>query len=120
MKRIALGFALVALAALVIGRAHRAPRAQGNPLGTLALPLSSPQRLRALVRERIATGSYVYLRLADERGADTWFVTVRGRDEARDARCVEVTAYARAERFESARLARTFEPLLFGAVRRCR
>jgi hypothetical protein len=119
MKRIALGLTLVALVALGWSRSPRATRAPQNPLGTIALPLASPMHMRAVVRERIAVGSYSYLRLTDARGADAWFVTVRGRNDPSASSCVEVTAYARAERFESARLARTFAPLLFGSAHRC-
>lgn len=120
MKRIALGFAVVALVALSVTRARHVHRTPGNPLETVALPLASPLHIRGAVRERIATGSYAYLRLSDSRGEGVWFVTLRGRDDESAARCVEATAYARADRFESARLARTFEPLLFGSVHRCR
>lgn len=120
MKRIALGLALIAVVAVGWSRARRPLRARGNPIGSIALPLRSPVHLRGVVRERIATGSYIYLRLADARGADQWFVTLRGRDDETTERCVELTAYARAERFESARLDRVFEPLLFGAAHRCR
>ena len=120
MKRIALGLTLIAAVALGWSRSHRPLSAQGNPIGSIALPLRAPVRFHGAVRERVATGSYVYLRIADERGAEPWFVTLRGRDDETTERCVEATAYARAERFESTRLSRRFEPLWFGAVHRCR
>lgn len=120
MKRIALGLSLIAAVALGWSRSRRPPNAQANPIGSIALPLASPVHLRGAVRERIATGSYVYLRIADERGAEQWFVTLRGRDDETTERCVEATAYARAERFESTRLSRRFQPLWFGAAHRCR
>lgn len=120
MKRIAIGLSLIAVVALGWSGSRRTPSLRSNPIGTVALPLAAPVRVRGAVRERIATGSYVYLRIVDERGDERWFVTLRGRDDETVERCVEAMAYARAERFESSRLARRFEPLLFGAARRCR
>jgi hypothetical protein len=71
--------------------------------------------LRGHLVERQDVGSYVYLRVVDEHGAASWVVTLRFHLPASDD--VVATVLARADRFTSPRLHRTFSPLYFGTVR---
>lgn len=71
--------------------------------------------LRGRVVERVDVGSYVYLRVVDERGEASWVVTLRVRLTPSDD--VVATVLARSDRFTSPRLHRTFSPLYFGTVR---
>lgn len=84
-----------------------------NPFAAHALP--SPFETSGVVVERVPAGGYLYLRLRDVAGAESWVVTL-SRTAPADAD-VRVTVFARADTFSSKRLGRTFEPLLFGAVR---
>ena len=84
-----------------------------NPFATHAL--ASPFETSGVVVERVRAGGYLYLRLRDVAGVESWVVTL-SRTAPADAD-VRVTVFARADTFSSKRLGRTFEPLLFGAVR---
>ncbi len=88
-----------------------------NPLRGLARPIAPPLHLRGEIRERLVAGSYSYLRVTSEHGPERWLVTV-GSSRA-VGECVELTAYAIAANFESPRLRRRFDPLLFGSARAC-
>jgi hypothetical protein len=70
--------------------------------------------LRGHVVERQDAGSYLYLRVVDERGAASWIATLRFHAPTNDD--VVATVLARADRFTSPRLHRTFSPLYFGTV----
>lgn len=67
----------------------------------------------ATVVTHLPAGSYTYLELERSRGERTWVVAM---GEAPRSGLVTVRAYARARDFESRRLHRTFDTLLFGAV----
>lgn len=84
-----------------------------NPFATHAL--TSPFETAGVVVERVPAGGYLYLKLRDVAGAESWVVTL-SRTAPADGD-VRVTVFARADTFSSKRLGRTFEPLLFGAVR---
>lgn len=84
-----------------------------NPFEQYAL--ATPIETAGLVVERVPVGGYLYLRLRDDAGQASWVVTL-SRTAPSDAR-VRVTVFARADTFTSKGLGRTFEPLLFGAVR---
>lgn len=84
-----------------------------NPFATHAL--ASPFETAGVVVERVPAGGYLYLKLRDVAGAESWVVTLARTAPA--SADVRVTVFARAGTFSSKRLGRTFEPLLFGAVR---
>lgn len=84
-----------------------------NPLQLYAL--AEPRSLEGRVVERVPAGPYVYLRLAQSDGQPVWVASLRAL--ASGAEDVTVSAVARADRFTSKRLGRSFSPLLFGAVR---
>lgn len=86
----------------------------GNPLTRHALDAASRYTLRGRVEERLAAGSYLYLRVRDASGGGHWVATLRSTAPAADE--VEVRVMARSERFTSRRLGRDFAPLHFGAV----
>jgi hypothetical protein len=65
------------------------------------------------VTQTLRAGSYDYLLIAPPTGEPHWVATLH--DEARP-RLVRVQVLARAERFESRRLSRLFEPLEFAVV----
>ena len=88
-------------------------RTPENPFAAHAL--TSPFETSGVVVERVPAGGYLYLKLRDVAGAESWVVTL-SRTAPADAD-VRVTVFARADTFSSKRLGRTFEPLLFGAVR---
>ncbi len=110
MKRTALAVGLVIL--LGVGVALARPASGSNPLSQYGL--SEPTLLQGRVVERVRAGSYLYLRLRDEAGLEHWVATLRATASSSDD--VTVTVVARAPSFTSKRLARVFEPLLFGAV----
>jgi hypothetical protein len=77
--------------------------------------LASPFETSGVVVERVPAGAYLYLRLRDVAGTESWVVTLaRAAPAVADVR---VTVFARADTFSSKRLGRTFEPGWFGAVR---
>ncbi|MDP3500378.1 MAG: hypothetical protein Q8S33_08600 [Myxococcales bacterium] len=86
-----------------------------NPFATHAL--ASPFETSGVVVERVPAGGYLYLKLRDVAGAESWVVTLARTAPAPASADVRVTVFARADTFSSKRLGRTFEPLLFGAVR---
>jgi hypothetical protein len=88
----------------------------GNPNPIAAHALGEKDRFTRTgeVLQRLPAGSYLYLQLHDE-GGDWWVATLGATATAADR--VQVTAFARADRFESRRLRRVFSPLVFGAVR---
>lgn len=90
----------------------RTRAAAKNPFAS-AIPIH--ETLHAHVVERHDAGSYVYLLVVDERGSERWVVTLRFRLTTSDD--VVATVLARADRFTSPRLHRTFSPLYFGTVR---
>lgn len=92
--------------------AHRETRAAG-PLGSHLLP--APVRFDGRVVERLDAGPYAYLRVARDGAGDAWVVSMRGTVRAGDR--VHVDAVGRVERFDSARLGRSFDDLWFAAVR---
>lgn len=110
MKRTAVAVGLVIL--LGVGVALARPASGTNPLAEYSL--AEPSRLRGQVLERVPAGSYLYLRLRDDSGLEHWVATLRATASSTDD--VTVTVVARAPSFTSKRLARVFEPLLFGAV----
>jgi hypothetical protein len=99
------------VAAIAFGRGPRGPEA--NPFERYAL--ARPFETRGVVVERVPAGSYLYVRLQNEVGAQSWVVTL-ARTAPVDNQ-VHVTVFAKADTFTSKRLHRTFEPLLFGVVR---
>lgn len=96
---------------VALGFGCAAPTA--NPFAQYAL--ATPVETAGLVVERLPAGGYLYLRLRDDAGLESWVVTL-SRTAPSEAQ-VRVTVFARADTFTSKRLGRTFEPLLFGAVR---
>lgn len=110
MKQTAVAVGLLVL--LGVGVALARPASGSNPLSTYSL--AEPVLLHGLVLERVPAGSYLYLRLRDDAGHEHWVATLRA--TASSANDVNVTVVARAPTFTSRRLARVFEPLLFGAV----
>jgi hypothetical protein len=105
----ALLVALLAFALLGVSLHSRHPAA--NPL-----PLATPahEHFTAVVDERLAAGSYTYVRVHDATGEARWVATLSATDCG--AREVTVEVFARLARFESPRLARTFAPLSFGRL----
>ncbi len=82
-----------------------------HPFAAHALAPSEQFSFDGTVEDRLEAGPYVY-----QRVAGTWVVSLT-LTTPRDARRVRVTAVGRAERFESPRLHRTFDALVFGMVR---
>lgn len=93
-----------------------APGAAGSPAPT-GPPAMEPASgtLTGEVAERLAAGSYTYVRVVDRDGESRWVVTLGGA-EPPGAR-VRVTRIGARRGFHSARLDRTFDHLLFGIVR---
>lgn len=110
MKRTAAAVGLVIL--LGVGVALARPASGSNPLSEHRL--TEPTLLHGRVLERVPAGSYLYLRVRDDSGREHWVATLRATASSADD--VDVTVVARAPSFTSKRLARVFEPLLFGAV----
>jgi hypothetical protein len=95
--------------------AGTATRTRSNPLVAYGLDESERHWFEGVVVSRLAAGQYVYLRLRDATGAETWFVSLAATTPA--AARVRALAIGRAEHFHSRRLDRDFSPLLFAAVR---
>jgi hypothetical protein len=85
----------------------------GNPLVGRLLPESMRVSFDGTVEQTLRAGSYDYLLVVPGAGGPHWVATLH--EEARP-RQVRVKVLARAERFESRRLSRLFEPLEFGLV----
>lgn len=103
---------------LVLGCGDAASVAQevtSHPFAQHALPETSRHWIEGHVEERVLAGSYVYLRLRETSGSDSWLVTLRA--TAPSASDVRALVVGRAESFHSQRLGRDFNPLLFAAVR---
>jgi hypothetical protein len=66
------------------------------------------------VLERVAAGSYTYHRLQLASGSVHWVVTL-GRGHPAGT-LVRIRSFGAAARFRSARLARTFEQLIFATL----
>jgi hypothetical protein len=114
MKRtLLLMTALGGLGAL-IAVGSRSSSTGGNPLVHHSLAAAARYTVCGHVEERLPAGSYLYLRVRDEAGALHWVATLRS--TAPSTPEVAVRVLARAETFASARLSRSFSPLLFGAV----
>lgn len=77
--------------------------------------LSRPLVFEGRVAERLRAGPYLYLRVERSGDEAVWVATVAKLAATKDD--VTVTAVARADTFRSNQLARSFSPLLFGAVR---
>lgn len=118
------------LALLGPGVLSRSPRAVASTSTDLARPpkLVSPlvdaeepdEALRdfdGVVRTRLVAGSYLYFEVEADDGAWRWVATLKTSD-ALEADRVEVTSYAARSDFESKRLGRRFERLLFGRVKK--
>jgi len=116
MKRRTLLAALLLLAAgALTGWRLLTPTApHGNPLTQYALEDKDVFTVPARVLERVAAGSYLYVRL-EAGGREHWLATLRA--TAPDATLVRATVFARADRFHSARLRRDFDGLWFGVLR---
>jgi hypothetical protein len=95
--------------------ASTAAQSRSNPLVAYGLDASERHWFEGVVVTRLAAGQYVYLRLRDATGAETWLVSLAATTPA-TAR-VRALAIGRAEHFHSRRLDRDFSPLLFAAVR---
>jgi hypothetical protein len=104
---------LLTLIGLGAGALALAPKASTNPLVTHAL--DQPVIIEGRVSERLRAGPYLYVKLEPRVGEPVWVASLA--QLASKADDVTVTAVARADTFSSRRLARTFSPLLFGAVR---
>ena len=87
----------------------------GNPFSQHVLPAEQRRWIRGSVVGRLEAGSYVYLRLRELDGAETWLVSLALATPRRER--VRALVLGRAERFHSRRLERDFSPLLFAAVR---
>jgi hypothetical protein len=94
---------------------QRTAAATTNPFAQHALPLSERRWLRGTVDTRLRAGSYVYLRMREENGDAAWLVSlVATTPEQANVRALVL---GQAEHFHSPRLNRSFDPLLFAAVR---
>lgn len=118
------------LALLGLGALSSSPRADARTTPLLAppSPAVSPlvdaeepdEALRdfdGVVRTRLVAGSYLYFEVEADDGAKRWVATLKTSD-ALEADRVEVSSYAARSDFESKRLGRRFERLLFGRVKK--
>lgn len=80
-------------------------------MGGLVAPTTDEKSLAGVVTERLAAGSYSYLRLD---GGD-WIATTG--DPAQVGQRVQVQSFGTREDFESPRLGRRFDRVVFGIVR---
>jgi hypothetical protein len=105
----------VAGLALCCVAAPQAPRAASNPFVRHALPARARHWVTGHVEERVPAGNYVYLRLREPSGSESWLVSLKATTPtASDVRALVV---GRAAQFHSRQLGRDFTPLLFAAVR---
>jgi hypothetical protein len=122
--------AIAVLGLLGLASLSRSPRAEASTPPALARPSSavSPlvdavepdEALRdfdGVVRTRLVAGSYLYFEVEADDGARRWVATLKTSD-ALEADRVEVSSYAARSDFESRRLGRRFERLLFGRVKK--
>ncbi|RYE87548.1 MAG: hypothetical protein EOO75_14330 [Myxococcales bacterium] len=96
-------------------RVRPAPAASGNPLAGLGPGSYERLELTGRVAERLAAGSYTYVRVVDGAGAARWVVTLGRLPPGADR--VRVVTMAHVRDFASARLGRRFDDLFFGTVR---
>jgi hypothetical protein len=94
---------------------QRTPSASPNPFIEHSLPSRERRWLHGTVRERLAAGPYVYLRLREEDGSEAWLVSLKATTPKDDR--VRALVLGQADHFRSSRLQRDFVPLLFAAVR---
>jgi len=95
--------------------AREAPVAASHPFARHALPQADRHWIAGHVEERVLAGNYVYLRLRESSGNDSWLVSLKATTPtAPDVRALVV---GRAAHFHSRQLERDFDPLLFAAVR---
>ena len=92
-----------------------APASTTHPFARHALPQSERHWVAGHVEERVSAGNYVYLRLREPSGDESWLVSL----QATTPNAVDVRALivGRAGHFHSRQLQRDFSPLLFAAVR---
>jgi hypothetical protein len=94
----------------------RAPAsAAPNPFAQHALPAAERRSLRGTVVTRLDAGSYAYLRVRENSGAEAWLVSLAVTTPKQDR--VRALVLGQADHFHSRRLDRDFSPLLFAAVR---
>jgi hypothetical protein len=98
------------------------PSSALGPLGAYLLPASGRLSFEGRVLERLAAGSYTYLRIERGDGTRNWVVTLSGVTPSSAAHAqpdsrVRVVAVGYAERFTSKRLSRSFDGLYFAVVR---
>jgi hypothetical protein len=95
---------------------HAPASADSNPFAVHALPPERQGWLDGWVEDRLAAGSYVYLRVRTTApDGVTWVASLAMTTPNR--RHVRILVLGRAGRFHSRRLRRDFQPLLFGVVR---
>jgi hypothetical protein len=89
--------------------------AASHPFARHALPEADRHWISGQVQERMLAGNYVYLRLREASGSESWLVSL----EVTTPKAQEVRALVvgRAAHFHSRQLERDFSPLLFAAVR---
>jgi hypothetical protein len=105
----------VALCCGVASEASEAPKPASNPFVRHALPTGDRHWVAGHVEERVPAGNYVYLRLREPSGSESWLVSLKATTPtASDVRALVV---GRAAHFHSRQLERDFNPLLFAAVR---
>jgi hypothetical protein len=92
-----------------------AAREANHPFAHHALPQTARHWIAGHVEERVVAGNYVYLRLREPSGSDSWLVSLKATTPT--APDVDALIVGRAARFHSRQLDRDFSPLLFAAVR---
>lgn len=118
--RVVWGFATVTLVLMVVCVVVRvsgeAPRS-GSPFASAALPIDQRFVVQGELIERLDAGSYAYFRVRDDHGADHWVVSLSLASPPETSARVRADVLGRAEEFESPRLSRRFDVLLFAIVR---
>lgn len=119
----ALGCVLAGILFVVLARgasSARAPRPRGALQGdglsgpmTLAKGVLASRAIEGVVKESVATGAYLYVRVVDGRGRSTWVVGL-GLD-ARPGAFVSFQPLATSDGFRSPTLERRFDRLHFVA-----
>jgi hypothetical protein len=93
--------------------ASTASAAPSSPLGRLDAPTPGTRELRGVVAERLKAGSYSYLRIEGEDGSH-WVATTGAGAEIGER--VVVRSMGTRRDFNSPRLGRHFDELVFGFV----
>lgn len=101
--------------ALSCGDVPAAPSAASHPFARHALPQTQRHWVAGHVEERVLAGNYVYLRLRQPSGSESWLVSLKVTTPT--APDVSALIVGRAAHFHSRQLERDFSPLLFAAVR---